>query len=107
MHACMHAKMCRAASSCRSFLDTLTNAVSCCAQSVTFTASIIDPNTTALTLANGTANEVAAQYKSEIGLTNLLLKLRPDRTLTRAALFIDVNKDSLAPIAHLKGWNFE
>jgi len=98
---CLCAQTCRAA---ENFLEALTGAFFHAAPSVTFTVSIINPNTTALTLANGTANEVAAQYNSEGGLTSLLKTVKPDRTLTRAALFIDVNKESLAPIAHLKDW---
>ena len=72
---------------------------------MTFVVAVIDPNVTAMQLSKGAASEVAAEYNSDTGLDILLTAAEPGTVFTQTALFIDVNQDSLAPIAHLKDWN--
>ncbi|CAL8466350.1 g5886 [Coccomyxa elongata] len=69
---------------------------------VTFAVSVIDPNVTTLRLSHGAASEVAAEYNSDTGLDSLLTSAQPGTEFTDAALFIDVNKQSLVTTAHLK-----
>ena len=63
---------------------------------------MIDPNVTALQVSRGAGNEAVAAFKSEVGVASLLTTVKPGTQLIGVAVFVDVNKDLLAPIAQLK-----
>lgn len=75
----------------------------CCLQSVTFTVSVLLADENALKTARGVTNELVAEHANNVG-TPLADAIQAGATWKDVALFIDENRESLAPMAETKTW---
>ena len=73
-------------------------------QALTFAATLVDPNVTALPLTGGAANAVVADFIVS-GLNSTVTEIEPLMAFTDVAIFIDASRASMTRIARLKDWS--
>ena len=80
---------------------SLSQAVCCATQTVTFNIAVLPADEAALKTARGVTNELVMEHANNVG-TPLTEAVQPSAVWKDVALFIDQNRDSLKPIAETK-----